>query len=69
MTLAEWEESTGVSLTRHKSGAVSFAYAPVLSLSARLNYLLYHLSDYVVSGLAGGSVWLCPREDEKEEKG
>lgn len=59
MTLHEWEQQSGETTHLHPSGARWIAYA---SLSMDDYRELFHLSDYLVSSVIGGTVWLVPRQ-------
>ena len=57
--LEEWERDAPVKVGRHSNGAHYVPYAP---LADSLYRELWHLADYRVDGVSGGSVWPAPRE-------
>jgi len=57
-TLAEWADSSPVAPRTHKDGAVWVGIGP---LSEPKYWSLWMLSDYAVTSVTGGSVWLRPR--------
>lgn len=74
MTLAEWAGETGLrvrpfaptdahtgQVTGPETGAMLVSQDATWGLNGRLKYSLHHLSDYVVSSVTGGTIWLIPR--------
>jgi hypothetical protein len=59
MTLSEWKEQSGHYVGDHKSGA---KWIPA-NMPLPLHWELYHLTDYVVSSITGGSIWLVKRKE------
>lgn len=57
-TLAEWAESSPVAPQTHANGAIWIALGP---LSEPKYWSLWMLSDYRVTSVTGGSVWLVAR--------
>ena len=58
MTLNEWKQKWDYVVTTHSSGAMVLPDDLVCGARSEL----WHLSDYVVSSVTGGSVWLIKRE-------
>lgn len=72
MTLQEWSAEFGLSAVpfvprNNETGQVSgpptgaMLVSDAWSFTGRSKWLLYHLSDYVVSSVTGGTIWLIPR--------
>jgi hypothetical protein len=57
MTLAEWAERSKYAPRKHASGAY---HVPQVEPEDSQR-LLWHLTDYLVSSVTGGSIWLVPR--------
>jgi len=69
MTLAEWQvEAPHVHVADHKSGTKVIAQAQILRPGpyvlaiSKLEVQLWRLSDWTVSSVTGGSIWLTPKE-------
>jgi hypothetical protein len=58
MTLAEFCTFTKVAAKPHKSGALTMYDSQVLRED---RWALHHLTDYVVSSIAAGTIWLVER--------
>ena len=72
MTLNEWVSEFGMSAkpfipTNNETGRISgpptgaMLISDAWSFTGRSKWLLHHLSDYVVSSVTGGTIWLSPR--------
>src|SRR5688500_11101767 len=59
MTLQEWSDKTGVLVKTHESGA---KVIPQVCIPDEEHWRLWKLTDYAVSSVTGGSVWLVKRE-------
>ncbi len=60
MTLAQWAEKSPYRVSMHSSGCMVTAWNP-----SYVGYGdLFHLSDYVVSSIEAGTVWLVSRNEE-----
>jgi hypothetical protein len=58
--LAEWHLMTNIYVKQHPSGAVSL---PDQHLSDYWRWELFHLTDYVVSSVTAGTIWLVERDN------
>jgi|PlaIllAssembly_1097288.scaffolds.fasta_scaffold29831_2 hypothetical protein len=58
-SLAEWEKGSRYAVTRHPDGSISVPYG----VEPHFNKL-WGLSDYRVTSVTGGSVWLMPKKAE-----
>lgn len=59
MTLSQWIERWEICVSTHPNGC---RYVPENEVSAlTMRQQLYHLSDYAVSSLTGGTFWLVRR--------
>jgi len=57
MTLQEWSTKFNVVVNQHPNGA---SYVPITINNS--SYMeLWHLSDYLVSSIQAGTIWLVPR--------
>lgn len=66
MTLAEWSKSAGVTPIIPKQ--FNSRVIPDTKQIADVRTWLWDLSDYVVSSVSGGSIWLMPRNVIVEQK-
>ena len=57
MTLTEWEMKYSRFVRKHKNGQY---HIPDFVGNERAD--LFHLSDYIVSSVTGGTIWFIPRE-------
>ena len=60
-TFDVWRVTFGVHVPDHyriKTGVIALPYS---GLDPAAERALYRLSDYLVSSVSGGSIWLCPR--------
>lgn len=60
MTLATWEARYGLTSTQHNPSSRSLAYD--YRIWGGMAWGLWHLTDWRVTGVTGGSIWLYPRE-------
>ena len=60
MTLFEWEVKTGVYVGSHDSGA-RWVPGSTLRMTDTARRRLWHLDDYLVSSVMGGTIWLVRR--------
>lgn len=58
-SLAEWEHMTKFYVKHHDNGAVSLADSRHINSTWR--WELFHLTDYVVSSVTAGTIWLVVR--------
>lgn len=56
-SLAEWEHMTEHYIKHHDNGAVSLAD----TVPTAWRWELFHLTDYVVSSITAGTIWLAAR--------
>lgn len=57
-SLSDWTFMTNVYVKHHPEGTVSLADQ---HLSSSWRWELFHLTDYVVSSVTAGTIWLSPR--------
>lgn len=75
MTLNAWIESTGIRVkdfiptdantgqaSGPATGAKTLYQGDVYGLCGKSRWDLYHLDDYIVSSVSGGTLWLIPKE-------
>jgi hypothetical protein len=63
MTAKEWERKYGYALRPHNNKGTLWIPDSQLDKKKLMRYDLFHLSDYAVSSITGGSVWLIPRSE------
>lgn len=70
MTLADWEKKSPLTVGTHKTGArwVPDDFPNALHDEHDLRWELWHLSDYRVSSVSGGTIWLIPKKQETVER-
>ena len=61
MTLAQWAEFWPYKVSKHSTGAMWTPDA-VKNWSRDWRVEAFHLSDYLVSSITGGTIWFVPRE-------
>lgn len=59
MTLREWADKQPLKVQRHKKYFNAFHVPDALELVDRSE--AWHLSDYAVSSVLGGTIWFIPR--------
>lgn len=64
MTLLEWSQKQPVKVQRHPKFFNSFCCPDVPTLVDRSE--AWRLEDYLVSSVAGGSIWFFPKDTIKE---
>lgn len=63
MTLVEWEKKTGIVTKEHLP---SMRCTPCgLDIWGGIAWELWHLTDWRVHGVTGGTIWLVPRNETK----
>lgn len=58
LTFEQWQDKANFTATRHPGGAY---VVPDFTAIEKFRAALWNLSDYVVSSVTGGSIWLVPR--------
>lgn len=62
MTLEQFEKLNGFQMMKHRT-ARSFPYE---QLTSRQKFDIYRLSDYKVTSISGGSIWIVPTEIDED---
>jgi hypothetical protein len=69
MTLEHWASAATDATVGHIGGEARYVHDTTYPLFLRYRPLLWSLSDYVVSSITGGCIWLVPRRYEPGTSG